>query len=273
MTAYEISSSSSCVEFWSETRLPLSPNGALLAARDKLRAALRLMLPEHDQRLLAQLISTSNGFFDVENVLIYNVGTGTFAQATRNGVRVVRLKCSSPPAPSGRNYPHFHRYIFEKKGISRTGTPSLSFRLPNINSGSKPHDVWWFAREAKAEGCGASISGEFRLDVLVPLATGSNLAGIVKPLLDALICSMHSPGEVCEAVVNRLSSKIGCDAKDVSSLLRSPVLPVLPGRVVVGLYRDFVKWDPADELCTEFVVEPCSIESQCQVWISERDSG
>lgn len=46
---------------------------------------------------------------------------------------------------------------------------------------------------------------------------------------------------------------------DITRALRSPSAPVLGKRDLVQTYRDFVKWNPADELCEYclLTVAPC----------------
>ena len=76
-----------------------------------------------------------------------------------------------------------------------------------------------------------------------------NLASVVKPLLDGII------------------SQTGWKESQIELQLRNPAADILEPRVVVRAYRQFVKWDPADEHCTEFEVIPDSGGKQCRVWI------
>lgn len=267
---FEIETTPKSVEFWSETRLPLSPVGQLAQGRLLLRQALASLEPGRDARLLAEFTTETTDFFDVENVLLYNVGTGAFKACSVNGVHVLRSKVASPAAPSGKHYANFHRYSLEDVEPLPTAEPALSFELPKLVSDSKPHQVWWQVKSAKVGPTADRLDGEFFMTVQLPCLPNQNISALIKPVLDGIICALHSAAGIEPEAISRLSAKIGAAPALVAQHLNSPVLPILQPRKVVTTYRNFVKWDPADELCTEFVVERCSNELPCRVWLSER---
>src|SRR5690348_2760915 len=107
---FEILESPHRVELWLDSRLPFEPRGWHLEARGALRSALKTLAVPPAGTLCAAYTSTETSFCDVENVLFYNVGTGAFADLTRNGLRFERNFGSPSNSPSGRRYAHHHVY-------------------------------------------------------------------------------------------------------------------------------------------------------------------
>lgn len=74
------------VELWSNVRLPFEPKGKLLEMRNSLREALKQVESKGNDLLHATFCSEVNEFFDLENILLYNVGRGPFAHLCRKGL-------------------------------------------------------------------------------------------------------------------------------------------------------------------------------------------
>ena len=98
------------VELWSTRRLPFEPKGEALAMRQDLRAALRRLDAARGEVLHAVYASAEDGFADVENVLLYNVGASALARAGRAGVRFERSRAVPAPVGTSLAARHHHRY-------------------------------------------------------------------------------------------------------------------------------------------------------------------
>lgn len=262
---YEIRATPLLVEFWSSVRLTFEPRGEMQSARAALKAAIAQLVAPPNTRLSAMYISAHRGFCDVENVLLYNVGTGVFRQIAVDGLEVQRLYAEPVVSPSGRQFAHYQRYTFSPIDVLPAITPTLAFPLNKISTGTKPHAVWWAVSAEKAF-TSAPISGCFRLDIALPVQD-RNLAALAKPLLDGIICALHPASTIDELAVARLTAKTGWSASTVRQRLLAPPCPLLAPRKVLARYRDFVKWDPADELCDEFLITPVAVGELCQVWV------
>lgn len=241
------------------------PQGLMKVARNSLREALTTLTPKNDQILKAEYVSEFTGFFDVENVLIYNVGTSAFSRFTNVGLHVLRTYSMPSLTQSGQSFHHLYRYSLEPLPKIPINKPVISFPLSELNSSTKPHEVWWAMSSGKAESI-SSIHGNFGLHIQVP-SLSTNFANVVKPLLDGVISGMHPGRNIEEIAINRLASRTGWPMTEVRRHLENPPLPILTPRRILSAYRSFVKWDPQDELCVEFIIVRSNDDGACRVWL------
>lgn len=112
------------VELWSAVRLPFEPKGWLLEMRNSLKLAIR-DIRGNSTILNAIYSSNKREFVDVENVLIYNVGTAAFRHLCDKGLRFER-RIASPPEISikfNESSIHYHYY-----GVANREAPSLYWK-------------------------------------------------------------------------------------------------------------------------------------------------
>jgi hypothetical protein len=101
----------SWVEAWSSSRLPFEPKGPMREFRDELRRAVGQLSAGPEEALHALYTSPIDGHFDVENVLLYNVGPGAFASAAANEIVVEQAIGPVPgPPPELTGADHHYRY-------------------------------------------------------------------------------------------------------------------------------------------------------------------
>ena len=87
---WSVNGDSTTVEAGSSVRLPFEPHGELYKYRDALRAALRKLTPAPSHGLVATYLSPDSEFVDAENVLLYNVGAGSYSHLVAGGLFVSR---------------------------------------------------------------------------------------------------------------------------------------------------------------------------------------
>lgn len=85
-TAYAVFASDRGVAAWSTARLPFEPKGWLRDYRHELQAAVRAMSPTPTSYLVAEYAAPEAAFVDLENVLLYNVGSGCYSHLTTQGL-------------------------------------------------------------------------------------------------------------------------------------------------------------------------------------------
>lgn len=258
------------INLWLQQRLPLEPKGPILEARSKLREILKERYPNNNQIFEARYISMDKSFFDVENVLIYNVGTGNFKNASRNGIIFKKILGLPPSCPDGKKYQHFHTYYFSEPRNYKTENEcyQFSFIPPPLTTTSKLQDVWWCAVD-KVSACASSISGNFSLIIKVTTPSKiTNVAALIKPFIDGIICAMHSDRKPDLIAVERLALSTGWDRSNIIDKLNRVKPQPLGDRRILSCYRDYIKWDPADHLCIscDFIVEYGN-SSSCSVII------
>lgn len=255
----------SSIELWATARLPLEPRDWRARMRDELRAALRALPPTDDGVLEATYSSEDPGFFDVENLLFYNVGTGCFGHLARKGLAFRRSRVV-PPRPDGLPAMHHHRYSLvapDRSSIDGAVLAEYRFHLPALSTSTKPHAVWWAMKNGEAiVHAREPHLGPFSLRVTLAVHGGTalNLAAVMKPLFDGIICAAQSQlGEIDPTAIERLGRVLGVRPEQVAAALEDAAAPLGPG-ALVSSYREFVKWNPADERCEEgeLLTEPAS---------------
>lgn len=273
MPNYYLHRSENSVDLWLDRRLPLEPKGSVLVARKDLQAAIREMHVPNGAVLCSTYTSLDNTFCDVENVLIYNVGTGTFKHATGGGILVKRIRSEPIPSPTGSRFGHHHRYSFVDTPLKPTGPGNItfSFPLPSICSTTKVHDVWMRATEAAAIPHQKLIAGRYSIHIELGVVKAiTNVAGVLKQLLDGIVSSLHYDEVPSYTAIQRLSNHCKWTEQEIMKRICTPPNPILGNRRVLNEYQKFVKWDPADHLCEEFTLLVTQVNTPlCVVTLTE----
>lgn len=223
-------------------RLPFEPRGELREYRDALRAALRTLAPAPGQVLVATYLSPNREFVDAENVLLYNVGAGSYAHLAASGLSVSRVR--SPD--------ELHHLRYRVAAMAALPPGDL---LATVESAMPPDPhspgAWWSAlRPAVTLALPDTVPvAAVTLEVTLH-RSGPNprLAGIVKPLLDGLVSALHAhDGTDHDVLAPRLAS-FG-HPEQVWSLLCSTDAAALGTRRLIRPHGAGLAWNPADELC------------------------
>ena len=220
------------------------------AARKALRSAIEDIIVRPGQILEGIYSSQEDGFFDVENVVIYNIETATFGNSGRNGLRARRSRSFSEA--SGQGYPHKLDYrLIPTPNVPSNPAAHIQFEPTHFRS---VFDVWWAASNGRPIVTG-SLSGRFGLYVeFSSHVLPSNPARKMKILFDGLIAAFQRDAEPDPEVVRRLAMKHGVDPDDLRARFLKPIcLTIEPSRAsaLVRTYGANVQWNPADDLCEE----------------------
>ncbi len=258
-TDYLLKATSSRIDFYSADRLSLQPLGAMHRGREELRLALKELKPKPGYGLDASLTTLLHGCFDVENILFYNVGAARFRAGSNQGFSF-RLHPAKPDCPSPFAYHHRYELLpLDAHSIN----PQLIFHLDRLNTKTKPHDIWWSARRGTRQDLPLSVE-HFKLFVEIegPISL-PGLSAIAKPLVDGIVASLHHDSGLTDALaVSRLAKALAVTTEQACHALADTTATPLGPRKTLSAYRDFVKWNPADELCVD-----CSIR-----WHPSRNS-
>jgi hypothetical protein len=259
-TAVIQSAGAHVVEAWFSARLPFEPRGRMLEARNQLQHQLKGLMGDLDSRLDATLSTRKRAFFDLENLLLYNVGPASFRRAARWNLRFARTAAPIPIAPISGEWRYYHRYevVEQASEPSNAFNPCLQFHfaMKRLNSTTKTHDVWYSARKGltaakRLPGC---LSGEFALSLIIGGPRyPTNPVALVKPLLDGIASALHIDLNIGDrtSVYRTLADVLKVSTLDIRSMLLESPCPVLGSRRSLVLPRATgLQWNPADERCT-----------------------
>lgn len=245
------------VQAWSTQYIPFEPKGWHLDCRNELRQAISQIAPDGDC-LYAAYISQNVKFCDVENVLIYNIGTAAFNTLCKKGICFERGFGSIPPVPATNiNAKHYYRYAQYDQFLLWNEDEALvvwhDTTLPTPPSMSKPH-LYWHAMRKGTIVCKDSklISKQFGLAIqlTIPKTARCNLATILKPLLDGVISAFHWHNALRDDIMlERLCKLTDADTADLEQMLYDKTHAVLGARSLVSAYREGIKWNPEDDAC------------------------
>lgn len=256
-TPFVIRYSEAIVEGWAARPLAFQPKGWMLEYRTALRSALAGLDATRGRVLRAQFASPEPRPCDVENVLVYNLGVSAFTHLRTR--EVVLSRAFVPPAPpegDARLLVHHHRYDMAGDSGERPGgrvlahLSDLALRRPITVEG-----VWHDVRTAGVV-VESAHAGSLALSLTINCPDGgSPILGIVKVLVDGVISALHAhDGTQLDVVAARLGQRLGVPAREVASLLIANPAAVLGTRRLLWPFRDFVQWNPADDMLVDLHV-------------------
>jgi len=250
------------VELWSTKRLSFEPKDWLLEMKKDLKTVLMQLKSIDDAILYAFYSSRLQEYCDVENILLYNVGSGPFAHLCRKGLLIERKFELPPDCPSQLSSAplHYHYYgIADKDACSQDWESDyLSAKWKNVPcppliGDIKPHAIWYTMKKGIADTYNCiDSSTPFGIQVTInaPAITRLNLSQTIKPLLDGIISAFHShDGSNMEEITERLSKLIKSSKEDTAELLADSRKAVLSQRRLLHPFRQGLQWNPADDIC------------------------
>ena len=250
------------VELWSETRLPFEPSAPLKPMRNELRNSVRMLRAYDGEHLQAVYASAAKGFCDTENVLVYNVGVGSFSGAAGSGVRFERTYVvPSPPNALGWTPLHYHRYEIVSAAAEVSAWRSVRLiatwrdvQVGHISGSSNASTIWHALRptEIFADDAKDVALQPFgvRLTIRVPTGSIINTCAITKVLLDGAISACHAhDGTDLDQISTRLADRLKDRPADLAARLMSTDRTALGRRRLLYLRASGVQWNPADDFC------------------------
>ena len=228
--------------------------------RNEIRNRSDRLTPSGDQVLEASFFGPKLPNADIENIVLYNIGS--FRTAGRNGIRFEHGS-AVPPAPDGTEYPFCYRYSLASRSSSfahwQGGRTLASFDWTDLGAFSgekKLAQVWLALSRAEAEVATVprlpDTTFAVRVHVRPPQGTQPVWGGMVKGIFDGVITAFQSHSDTTNLgeVAKRISTTISVDTTSIEQYLldqRRGVLGSVPK--LASAYRDGVKWDPSDHWC------------------------
>ncbi len=249
------------VELWSTKRLPFEPKGSLYDMRNSLIEAISQMKIIDDAFMRATYCSAVKELCDLENILLYNIGTGKFNKLCRKGFILERSFKSVPYAVGDlNNYQHYQRYEITSSlqttlfwNVEKVLASWENILIDKITSDIKPHKYWKAMKENKVTVfTNEAYRGLFGLEIQITLPKKNrfNLASVVKSMIDGIIAGFHVyKGRNTELVSKRLAEKLSLDKSFITDLLVDKSMAVLGERNLLHPFQNYVQWNPADDKC------------------------
>lgn len=266
------------VELWSEARLPFEPSPPLKDMRNALRTAVRRLRARDGGLLQATYESLDASYCDLENVLFYNVGTGSFSAATRTGVRFDRAyTLSNPTVKLDWVSRHHHRYEIARADAPwrhwrevETLAQWTAVRMPSVSESTSASAIWHAMLPWTSEANADVLPKPFgiRLTVRIPRESIVNACAIAKPLLDGAISACHShDGTDVDEIALRLGARLHARSEDITERLMSSTGAVLGRRRLLYLRAAGVQWNPADDQCVAGQISIDSTGDRTDSWV------
>lgn len=244
---YAVNGDESRVEGWSTIRLPFEPKGWLGGYRTELRRALRSMKPTDRSNLYAEYAAPEPAFVDLENVLLYNVGSGCYSHLAQNGII-----CRRTVSNDG-----LHHVTYTGTRISENILPDGNViaraQLASMPAGTTTAHWWACFREQLEVYPSQPYNGEFGVVAEAGSAWRHGLAPAVKSLLDGLVAALHVHDRSHPNHVSAALSALG-DGERLWGLLNDPQIAIFGQRRLVHPHGQKIAWSPADERCGYFAL-------------------
>jgi hypothetical protein len=242
------------VEAWSVARLQFEPRGWQVDLRNSLRSALRQLLPACGQVLHAEYEAPDRDFADLENVLLYNVGSGAYSHLVVDGVELRRF-----PGPD-----QLHRVSYEMGGATSRNLADSTVLAKvdaRIGVGAAPRSAgtWWRLLRPAVIVTDLAVphTGEFGVEIeLIGVQGNRSVAGQLKPLLDGLISAfqVHHPAPARPDTTTDSQLALLGDPAELWDLLTDDSAAALGACSLIRPGKVNLVWNPSDHRCSTILL-------------------
>lgn len=264
LLSYTIENNSKSVSVISDFYVPFEPKKSnieirekVIALRKNIKSSIEKLVVEKDEILFASYFETDkNRFFDVENMLFYNIGTSTFSKCCKNQVAFIGDEerfSQNKDNPTDMDSKCFYNYkivktneihnlINGKNILAHWEEIDIDLKIPQ--SAMRYYSA--IRENANNINIKQALDKNFKLfgmkiEITVP---NKNLpASIMKPMLDGLICAFHGEQGKTQETLNLMFGNC------IGQKYGNNKLNVFGDRQYVDTYRgnNSFKWNPEDE--------------------------
>jgi hypothetical protein len=252
---YIISYSDNIVEAWSVQNIPFEPKDWQKEMRTDLRCSLEKIAPISSLGMYEKYAVENNAYCDVENVLLYNIGTGVFRNIC-NSILCLEREFSSilPPIQVKNIMPHYYRYELISNANLKVYSPKITLAewagLECDKFDEKPSFYWNYIKNSLLDIQHKDFNDKFGIEIKITAPRMINLTSIIKPLLDGVICAFHCHDRnTDDDILNALFSQTGISKAALENMLLDDNFNVLGKRNLIWKRGDGIQWSPADDLC------------------------
>ena len=227
--------------------------------KEDISKALRTMSSSDKKELYASYTTVDNKFCDVENILLYNIGSGAFTNICVSAFCIER-GYGNVPNPQ---MPHQYKYELVDTAdfvIHRPLKPFAEWKGNVLSandikvSNLKASFFWNYIKKSDVKVFDNEYTDneKYGIEISIEAPHIINLTSIIKPLLDGVICAFHQQDEKIfmtdKTLLKRLSNEIG-EKNSIKEYLLDNKFNIFGKCDLVKSYRNGIKWNPADHLC------------------------
>lgn len=244
--------------------VPFEPKKANARIRDKvielqnvIKQAIKELVVEDEEILFASYSENDkNKFYDVENMLFFNIGTSTFSNCCKNQIAFIgdEERFATPDIQhTDIEERHYYAYrvmkvqevnsvLADKKVIASWNRIPIDIKIPQ----SATRYYATIRENAPNIIVNEALTGKclfgMKLDLTLPLK--SLPASVMKPLLDGIICAFHGEEGSAAETINKMFDDTTQFVNEASKKIN-----IFGNREYVSQYRgeNSYKWNPEDE--------------------------
>lgn len=237
-------------------------NAQIMDFKSRLRTAIEGMRPQNQEILFAQYAEEGekNRFFDLENMLFYNLGPSAFAGCAVHGISFSPLSDKALLCRQSGLKNRKHVYSYQCLPLSAiesrfTDLPLMAewSDIPlDRHEASSPAKYWKAIRGARDNVTAfdyteSPISSRFALKIALYLPGPVRLTNTIKPLIDGVVCAFHGENTGCLACLTDFCMRQHCEELSIPHQFPA----VLGEREFIRPYRSGQSflWNPADDFC------------------------
>ena len=248
---YIISHDDTKVEAWSKENIPFEPKEDWQKKmREEMREALRnlskLSSPEKKELYASyytEYVNKRQNKSDVENILLYNIGPGAFTDICGSSICIER-GTSVTTGISIPKMPHYYKYELVNKAEFKIYEPLKMLAVWNGNEIDgeilekqrqkqkefKASFFWNYLKKSDVIIFDKEYHEKYGIEVAIETPHQKiNLASIMKPLLDGIICAFHKQNEksLTNELIESLSKQVGYNNEIIKKYLLDDKLNLL----------------------------------------------
>lgn len=202
------------------------------------------------------MITNNNSFFDVENVVSYNIGPGCFNHLYLDSFGIKKIIAK-------RDKPYFYEYEyitseFTNCCIPKTGNAIIEkfeFKTDKITSETKAIQYWLDYKNGRIEKIKESYSSTFGMKIEIQTPNRiSNLSSIIKPLIDGIVCGFQYQQAIDEEIISYLSKQLNEKPEVISRYLRDKYNSIMGENEIIRKWGKGAILNPVDDLCTDIYI-------------------
>ena len=249
------------VEAWTIKNIPFESKGWQKIMKVRICEALKKLPPSDKKELYASYTTIDDKRCDVENILLYNIGSGAFNKICGSSLCIERGYDDALTT----QMPHHYKYELVDKAnfvIHKPLKTLVKWQGKKLEENDikvsylKPSFFWNYIKESRNNvevfKENYNVGDKYGIEVFIKTPSKKiNLASFIKPLLDGIICAFHKQKNDEDfrtsekLILEKLSNKIVPNDKIIDYLFDNKY-NILGERNLVTKGGNL---NPADDLC------------------------